>query len=383
MNAEFDETVLADADRLDAVDRVGVLRAIAGAGASVRIAQTIAASADLSPLTAAGRPRSLIIVTTGADGDAGTLVPAVAGINCPVPIALVSGAGLPGWVGPLDLVMVCCATGQEPASAACLTEAGRRGCPALVCCPADTPLAGVAAQVRAVHLAISGPSLPGAGYWQLAALAVRVAADLGVLPGAAASLPETADVLDGIATTCRPSQVPFVNPAKDLALAIAGGVTLIWGATPLVHTACRHFAHRLGAFAGHPAQVSGAPVELDSQLGLLDGPFAAATTVADIFHDPFEDPPRGGLPRLIPVLFAEAADEQAGDPPWFQALNALLTERPTPHPRVLRPTGTSALAKLASLIALSDFAAAYLALLVGKEPTAAPAGHELRGRIVG
>jgi glucose/mannose-6-phosphate isomerase len=48
----------------------------------------------------------------GGSGIAGDVLAAVAGPTCPVPVVTHRGYGLPGWVGPVDLVVAVSCSGS-------------------------------------------------------------------------------------------------------------------------------------------------------------------------------------------------------------------------------------------------------------------------------
>ena len=105
MVAAIDETVLDDPDKLSAGDPGAMLRAVATAGAQVREAALRIGEADLTGVVADGRPRAVLVAGMGGSGISGDVLAAVAGVACPVPLVAHRGYRLPGWVGPMDLVV--------------------------------------------------------------------------------------------------------------------------------------------------------------------------------------------------------------------------------------------------------------------------------------
>ena len=61
----FDETLLDDEERRHAVDGTDMLRALAGAGAQVRRAVTLAEESDLSRVAGGERPRAVHVAAVG------------------------------------------------------------------------------------------------------------------------------------------------------------------------------------------------------------------------------------------------------------------------------------------------------------------------------
>ncbi|MGI8953777.1 MAG: SIS domain-containing protein, partial [Nocardioidaceae bacterium] len=116
----FDDTLLDDPDALLAADTE--LRRIAESGARVR-RETDAAAEQLTMLDNTSRPRAIV-----AAGSGGRLLRAVLEPSCPVPFVAWSGPGLPGWAGPLDLVVIAAPGEGERGTRDATTEAGRHGC---------------------------------------------------------------------------------------------------------------------------------------------------------------------------------------------------------------------------------------------------------------
>ena len=68
----------------------------------------------------------------------------LAGSASPVPVSVRRGLPLPGWVGPLDLVVAVSMSGRAPGPVGLAAEAARRGCRLLTVGMPDSPLAEVA-----------------------------------------------------------------------------------------------------------------------------------------------------------------------------------------------------------------------------------------------
>ena len=99
---------------LDGRDPGGMLRAVASAGAQVREALLrLDDDARTRGVVADGRPRALVVAGMGGSGIAGDVVAAVAGLACAGPVVVIRGYRLPGWVGPLDLVIAVSCSGQH------------------------------------------------------------------------------------------------------------------------------------------------------------------------------------------------------------------------------------------------------------------------------
>ena len=124
----FDESRLDDTTALGAADLR--LRTLAESGARVRREAGEAAAAIDDAVSRARelvRPRAVI-----AAGPDSRLLRAVLEPGCPVPVVAWPGAGLPGWAGSLDLVVVLAPDGADSGTASGVAEAVRRGCQAVV-----------------------------------------------------------------------------------------------------------------------------------------------------------------------------------------------------------------------------------------------------------
>ena len=89
-----------------------MLRAVGSAGAQVREALLRLDDDAVRAVAAEGRPRALVVTGMGGSGIAGDVVAAVTGPSCAVFRSRSRGYRLPGWVGPLDLVIAVSCSGE-------------------------------------------------------------------------------------------------------------------------------------------------------------------------------------------------------------------------------------------------------------------------------
>ena len=195
----------------------------------------------------------------------------------PVPVSVRRNVPLPGWVGPLDLVIAVSLSGRAPGPLALAAEAARRGASLLTVGAADSPLAAVAAQARGVHIGIGrGRTTSRTALWSLLAPVLLGAGHLGIVDVDARVLTQTADRLDEVAETCRPSSESFVNPAKVLAADLAEGVPVVLGDGPLNGVAAARATSMLARTARVPATSGELPDDAAQVVACFDGPFTAA-----------------------------------------------------------------------------------------------------------
>jgi len=369
----IDESVLDDADALAAVDREGSLRVLATAGAQVRAA--LAQDHDLARVRDDGRPRSVLVAGLGGSAVVGDVVSALAGSGSPVPVQRRRGGPLPGWVGALDLVVAVSLSGRAPEPLLIAAEAARRGARLVSVCREGSPLADVTARARGTVLHVPRTGVPGVpapgsrtGLWSLLTpvlLACGAADVLDVLDG---DLNAVADRLDAEAEACRPTSPGFVNPAKVLALELDGTVPVVLGDGDAADAAASRAVSMLARTARVPSVRGNLPDDAGDVVSLFDGRFVGQGE--DLFADPFLDRPPGPSLRLL--LLAD--EEGAGHAGPVRSVAAHAGVRVSHLPA---PAGR-ALERLAFLVARTDFAATYLALGNGLDPSRSPHLADLR-----
>lgn len=382
---DLDEALLDDPAALEAADPSGMLRAIASAGAQVRETASLAAEANLASLADEGRPRAVVVAGVGTAARSGDLLATVAGARCPVPVVGHRSAGVPGWVGAADAVIAVSASGRSPEALAAADAAARRGARLVAIGAPDSELQSVAERARAPFVPVPRRAPARASLWALTVPVLLAARTLGLVRIAEADLAETAARLDADAERCRPTAESFVNPAKALALALGNTVPIVWGSSPLATVAARRVGDMLSANARYPVVAGSLGEAGRGRVGLLDGVYGGlAESERDIFADP-EDQSTGTRLRIVLLRDGGIEDEEQpvdGEPTAVEerradAVEALALRRGI-HCDTLRAEGASPLERLASLIAVPDFASVYLALAHGLDPTAVPAITEMK-----
>ncbi|MEV5509620.1 SIS domain-containing protein [Streptomyces orinoci] len=381
----FDESLLDDPDALARADLHGLLRGAAESGARVRTAMRNADEAGVGALTPDGRPRAVLVAGPGpAAGATADLLRALADGSCPVAFVRPSGVApapgalrwtLPGWTGPLDLLLVASPDGTEPGLGLLIEQAYRRGCSVVSVSPAGTPLAEATAQARGLSIPLTTtwyeaatagqeeaeksarvlPSGPGT-LWSLLTPLLALADRLGLLGAPGASLDALADRLDRLAERCGPAIATYGNPAKTLAAELADTLPLIWTEGELAAAVGRRFATVLAALAGRPALPAELPEALTAHGTLLSGALAAGADPEDFFRDRVEEPE--ALHARV-VLLREQAPTVTSP---AAAARDLALHRDTPVSELEAAEGSSPLEIAAELLAVTDFAAVYLAL---------------------
>ncbi|WP_236244999.1 SIS domain-containing protein [Streptomyces sp. CC210A] len=372
----LDESLLDDPEALARADRRGLLRGAAEAGARVRTAARYATEAGVGALNPEGRPRAVLLAGSGtAATGVADLVDALTGASAPVtrlrPTGVAPAAGalrwtLPGWAGPVDLLLLATTEGTEPGLSQLAEQAYRRGVTVVAVAPRSSPLTEAVHGSRglAVPLATApheengetqaaGPGALWALFTPLLALLDRV----GLITAPADTLEKVADRLDRTAERCGPAIATYANPAKTLAAELADSLPLVWTEGPGAAPVGRRFAAVLAELAGRPALAAPLPEALPAHAGLLAGALAAGADPDDFFRDRVEE--AQALHARVVLLRDRPADE--GGLTAAPAARELALGNGTAVSE-LEPEPGSDLEALAELLAVTDFATCYLAL---------------------
>lgn len=333
---EFDDSRLEDPEALRAADHL--LRPLAEAGSRVR-RELVSAEAPLSRLDASDRPRAMITF-----GPEARLLRAVLEPTCPVPLVAWPRLGLPGWVGPLDIVVVM--GGGDKVSLAAAFEAVRRGCRLLVACPADSVLAQESASASTTLLPTS------TGDPMAAAIVALVALHrLGLGPQVNPEV--VADAMDQVATDSSLALDATQNPAKAVALELADAQPMVWGGSILAARASRRVAEALRSASGRVV------LSADSEALL---PLLASVPPRDPFADPFEESTTERRPGLV-LVDDGMDDEQAAEE--RQRLRATALTQDVMVSNLSHYSGT-AVERYVTVLQQGLFAAAYLQIGLGR-----------------
>ncbi|WP_327710872.1 mannose-6-phosphate isomerase [Streptomyces sp. NBC_00464] len=371
----LDESLLDAPEALARADRRGLLRGAAEAGARVRTAARHATEAGISELNPEGRPRAVLVAGSGtAASGVADLIAALAGASAPVtrihPTGVAPAAGamrwtLPGWAGSVDLLLIATADGSEPGLALLAEQAYRRGCTVVAVAPRQSPLREA---VDGVHgLVVPMASAPHGEYdaetsaagpgtlWALFTPLLALLDRVGLVTAPPEALQSVADRLDRTAERCGPAIATYSNPAKTLAAELADSLPLVWTEGDAAGPVGRRFAAVLAELSGRPALSAELPEALPAHGALLAGAFAAGADPDDFFRDRVED--SEALHARVVLL----RDRPTGGLSAAPAARELALGHDTAISE-LEPEEGTRLEALAELLAVTDFAAVYLAL---------------------
>ncbi|MDO5285761.1 MAG: SIS domain-containing protein [Actinomycetia bacterium] len=335
---DFDDSRLEDPAALAEVDPT--LRHLAQAGARLRIESGQADFSQLADLADGYRPRAVI-----ASGPESRLVRAVLEPCCPVPFVAWPSHALPAWVGALDLVLVLTDQTYAPEVSATVAEAARRGARVILACPAGSPVAEQAAGRETTIVATQTGDPTASAIIMLDGLS-RTGLGPEIHPD------RVAQALDEVAEQCSPHQDVASNPAKDLAIALADDLPLVWGGSVLAARASRRVAEALREASGRPALAADA----DDLVTLIQ-----AAPRRDPFADPFDETQDSRCTTL--VVLDDHRDSQAVARTRTPLL--ALAERHDVRVRTISHDQGHDVERYACLLQHGLFAATYLRLGLG------------------
>lgn len=368
---------LDDLTALEAADPGQMLRATADAGAQIRRSVGLWEPEWISSAVVDGRPRSVLVVGMGGSGISGDALAALCGTGCAVPIATLRGYTLPGWVGPLDLVIAVSCSGETQETLGVTAQAIARGARVIGIGSANSALHTLvqSAPGAAFVPVVAGALMPRAALWLMVTPLVLIADALGLSSFPASVLTQAADVLDEIAVECGPSSQSDDNRAKLLAQSLAPSLPMVWGTGGLGSVAAYRMACQLNENAKLPVVSGGFPEVNHNQVVTFDGPFAATST--DIFHDPDLD---GAAPTQLRLVLIRDSGEHTQDGRRADVSSGIARSRGIPVD-VVRSVEGHQLVRLASLVGVIDWVSVYTAIAGGVDPTPISSIIELKERI--
>ncbi len=372
-----DDAILDDTDALERADPGGMLRATADSGAQVRRALAATDPAALAAVAADGRPRAVVVAGMGGSGISGDVLGAVCGTGCPVPVSTVRGYTLPGWVGPLDLVIAVSCSGRTEETLSVATEAAKRGARLVGVGAVGSPLHRLVLDAPgATFLGVDAGSLmPRASLWLLSTPLLMLADALGLADVPRSALERAADLLDERSVEHGPITAYADNPAKILGVSLASSLPMVWGTSPLGALAAYRLACQLNENAKMAVASGPFPEVTHNQVVALDG--ATSPEGDDIFRDPFED---GAAPARLRLVLLRDPGEHVQDGRRADISRDIAERRGVPVD-VVRAVDGHPVVRLASLLGIVDWTSVYAALAQGVDPSPIGPINELKDRI--
>ena len=331
---------------------------MATAGAQVRESMALSAEADVPAVLSGIRPRAVLVAADPAADDVAVVLAGLA--DRPDAAAPVVRQDGPAAAGLGRRRPTRCWPRPPPPTATAAAGAGGGGGPARGDRARRRPgrlaaARGLRPQPGAGTCALPGGRHPRANLWALLVPLLLAAGELGLMPRARARparRPPTCSTR--WPSACRPGSDTYVNPAKSLALDLAESVPVVVGSTPAGGAAAHRLVGSLAA-AGSPGRLGVLPVARTRLAGLLTAPTGPAPTTT-CSGTGWTTRPRPG-PGWCCV---RAGDEPDVARAQVDELVADCGRRGVPVSEVCAEDAAGPVGRLASVLALLDFTAAYV-----------------------
>ncbi|CAB4330547.1 unannotated protein [freshwater metagenome] len=370
----IDDLLLDDSNGMSKLDASGMLAAVASSGAQMR--ETIATinRDTLHAVSKGDQPRNLVIAGLGGSGVGGDVLKAVIGKSTPLPIISERSHNLPGWVGPMDVVVGVSCSGMTEETLSTTAEAGRRGARVITIGAGGSDLEKLSNSISgAVHFPIDAKGRsPRASLWTHATPLLMVANALGIAHIDEKEYEIAADLMDELSVANGPSVPTLENFAKGLALSCAESLPMVWGTGMIGATAAARFMAQLAENSKIPATHGELPEVGHNQIVAFDGVLAGASPARDIFRD--DD---GAVDRRTHLYILRDTNEHPAVEKRIGIVSQIALDRNVPV-TLLQASGNHPISRLASLIITTDWASVYAGLALGIDPSQISAINQLK-----
>ncbi len=300
-------------------------------------------------------PTAIVICGMGGSAISGDLVRTQLLAGCPAPVVVHRGDRLPQFAGNQTLAIFMSYSGNTAETLGCLRDAVSRGVPAVV-----VTSGGEAGAIAAAH-GLPVVSIPD-GWQPRAALGDLFFALIGLVSQLEGCLPgdvhATAARLRSLRDRYAEDTPTALNPAKQLAVALAGKTPFIVGATPTTEAVALRWKSQINENSKVTANIALLPEMTHNDIVNL--------TAAD----------RSDLALVV------LEDPQDSDFVRRQRANALDLIRPhVAAVHEIAAEGETLLDRQLASIYLGDWVSVYLAFLAGVDPTPVDAITELKRRM--
>lgn len=343
----------------ESIDTEGVLGSVEKLGQQCREGWSIGSAAESLPATEG--IDSVIVLGMGGSGVSGDVVQAVAEPRLLQPFRVIKGYGpLPDWVGRNTLALAVSYSGSTEETVAALEDAHGKGA-RIVTISSGGPLAEKAREYGLTHVAIPSGLQPRASLGYLALPLLAVLDKMGLVSEMSADVEETVAVLEDLAVRCDRSVPAATNPAKALANDLRGKIGVIYGGSAVSQTAAMRFKCDINEYGKVPAFWNAFP-ELDHN------EIVGWTGLTEITKETFH------------LVHLRDADESPRVALRFEITHDLVGQNLAGMTEV-RSEGVSPLARLFSLVFITQLASIYVGLAQEVDPGPVAVIQELKSRL--
>jgi glucose/mannose-6-phosphate isomerase len=353
------EVPLDSARRSARLDPQGMGDRIDGLAAQIRAGAGIAG--PLLERVEPRRPRRVVLFGMGGSAIAGDLVRSLVDREGAAPFHVVRHYEPPDWLTREDFLVFSSYSGETEETVAAYRTLRGLGAAGCVLSTGGT-LARLAEEDGVPRAALPPGHPPRAALGYSASTLLHLVSHLLLVPDAAARLETAARSVEEVASACGRHVLQSRNPAKQLALRLAGRAVIVLSNERTLGPVALRWKGQLNENAKHLAWASALPEMNHNE---VDGYVA----------------PRNVVGKVGAVLLRDPADHPRVAT-RFDWLAAYL-ERKGVQVDTVEVRGTDVMARLLSGAAIGDWVSYYLALAHGHDPSALPGVESLKRTLSG
>mgnify|MGYP000297666460 CR=1 FL=1 len=343
---EHEHVDLNDVEALTKIDSEQVLGAVEDLAGQCLEAWEIALK--VNDLPSAEGVDSIVVLGMGGSGVSGDVMQSVVEPRLSLPVRVIKSYGpLPEWIGRNTLVFAVSYSGSTEETVAAMTDAIDRGA-RIVAVSSGGPIGDLARDHGIAHVVIPKGLQPRASLGYLTLPIFGVLERMGLLVGIADDVQETIEVLRDLSKRCDRDQPIHRNPAKEIAHKLQHKVAVIYGAYGLTATAAMRFKCDLNEYGKVPAFWNYFPE-------LNHNEIVGWSDLVEVNSESFV------------VIALRDADEHPRISLRYDITKHLI-EQHTADYIELKAEGRSALARVFSLVYVTQLAAIYVGLGYGVDP---------------
>jgi glucose/mannose-6-phosphate isomerase len=304
---------------------------------------------------------SIVILGMGGSGVSGDVAQTVLEPRSPIPVRVIKGYGpLPEWIGRNSVVFAVSYSGSTEETLAAMGEAHERGA-RTIAVSSGGPLAETARSHGIAHIEIPSGLQPRASLGYLSLPILAALQTMGLVPALDADVDEAVAILSDLADRCHRKEPRDSNPAKRLAAVLEDKIAVIYGGSAVAGTAAMRFKCDLNEYGKVPAFWNVFPE-------LNHNEIVGWTTMGSLTSE-----------SMVLVLLRDV-DEHERVGLRFEITQRLI-EGSFSDVHELRSSGESTLARLLSLVFVTQLASIYVGLAQGIDPGPVEVIQELKAEL--
>jgi glucose/mannose-6-phosphate isomerase len=301
---------------------------------------------------------NVLVLGMGGSGISGDVVRALVEPRLGVPWRTIKGYGpLPEWIGRNTLTFVVSYSGDTEETLDAFEEIHSRGARP-VAVSSGGHLAELATGYGVAHVRVPEGLQPRASLGFLALPLLAILVEIGLVPDCSDDVDEAVASLADISKNCSRDIPVDENMAKQLATSLAGRVPVVYGGSGLGEVAAYRFKCDLNEYAKTPA---------------------FANSLPEMNHNELEALASANREDFVAVLLRDAEDHERVAL-RFDVAKKLL-ERTGAEVIEVRSQGISPLARLLTLVLITQLAAIYGGLLNDVDPGPVPVIEDFKRQL--